>query len=353
MAYYLTDHLEGPALSARRPTINEFFLSSYTLAIYDGCELGCPYCDSWVYRLRPLDETIRVPLDLPQRLAQELEAVDRRDLIGITALSDPYQPAEASYRLTRQVLQLFAERGQPCLVMTKSPMVLEDVALLRRINEQSLAIVMVTLLTENAYIADKLEGKVAPPAMRLEMIAELKRAGIPVAAALLPVMPYVNDTESQQRNLLRAIAEAGADFLVWDYLALPNERLRARVSETLARLGSYPSAYYRDLYGQAMVPHALYRREIDRELLERCTSQNLEVRAPLQLYRGKLLPTSSAALLLKQAAFFDAVQGRDRLAAQHRQLAADLYAGQASDEQLRASPLYPTLREILAGAAQV
>jgi DNA repair photolyase len=348
MAYYITDQLEGSALSARRPTINEFFLSCYTLAIYDGCELGCPYCDSWVYRLRPLNETIRVPVDLPQRLAEELDHVDRRDLIAISALSDPYQPAEASYRLTRQTLQLFAERGQPCLIMTKSPTVLEDLELLRRINERSLAIVMVTLLTENAYIADKIEGKPAPPAMRLELIAELKRAGIPVAAALIPVMPYVNDTESQQRNLLQAVARAGADFIVWDYLALPNERLRARVSETLARLGTYPTSYYRDLYGQQMTPHAIYRQQIDRELLERCDNLGLDVRAPLNIFRDKISPANVAALLLKHAAFRDGVQGRQHLAAQHQALADRVYQGETGEQALRESPLFDTLREILA-----
>lgn len=352
MANYITEPLATAALSARRPTINELFLSSYTLAIYDGCEFGCPYCDSWAYRSRPLNETIRVPLDLPQRLATELESVDRGDLIGITALSDPYQPAEASYRLTRQVLQVLADRGQPCLIMTKSAAVLEDVPLLRRINEQSLAIVMVTVLSENNMIAEKLEGRPLSPAMRLELIAELKRAGIPVAAAAMPIMPYVNDTESQQRNLLAAIARAGADFVVWEYLALPNERMRLRMREALARLGTYPNAYYRDLYGDQMMPNAIYQREVDHELLDRCDKLGLDVRAPLRLYSGKLRPANTAALLLKHTAFRDAVQGREHLAAQHQQLAERVYNGEASTAELTASPLWPMLQEILGNTVE-
>ncbi len=103
MAYYVEDRLATAALGKRRPTVNEYFLSSYTMAMYDGCEIGCPYCDGWAFRNRPFNETVRVAVDLPQRVADELRSVDRGDLIGITALTDPYQPAEASYRMTRQV----------------------------------------------------------------------------------------------------------------------------------------------------------------------------------------------------------------------------------------------------------
>src|SRR5262249_36861222 len=138
--------------------------------------------------------------------------------------------------------------GQPCLLLTKSQTVLEDLVLLERINAQSLAIVMFTLLTVDPYIAGRLEDKAPTPSLRLEAIRELKRAGIPVGVALMPVVPYVNDTDLMINATLRAIAEAGADFVVWDYLHIPTERHRARISETLQRIGSYPPNYYRDLY---------------------------------------------------------------------------------------------------------
>src|SRR5215211_427943 len=209
MAYYLEDQIDGLAIGDRRPTINEYFLSSYTMAVYDGCEFGCPYCDGWAYRMRPFNETVRIALDFVDRVAGELETIDRGDLIGITALTDPYQPAEATYRLTRQLLRLFADRGQPCLVLTKSHTILEDLVLLERINAQSLAMVVFTLLTTDPYLAAKLEDKASAPALRLDAIRELKRAGIPVGVALLPLLPYVNDTDHMLNTTLHAISEAG------------------------------------------------------------------------------------------------------------------------------------------------
>ncbi len=348
MANYLRDFTsEAPVLSARRPTINEFFLSSYTLSIYTGCEIGCPYCDSWLFGDRPLNETVRIPLDLPQRLNAELDAVDRGDLIAITALSDPYQPAEQIYGVTRQTLQVLADRKQPCLLLTKSAGVLEDTLLFQRMNESSLGIVMTTLLTMDPHLAEKLEGKAPPPAMRLEMLAELKRAGVPVGVAILPIMPYVNDTQSTLRAILRACATAGIDFVVWDYLHIANERHRSRVNEILARVGTFPHSYYRDIYqGQSTVSPD-YRYDRDVELMNRCDGLNLEPRVPHRIYAGKLRPLNEAALLLRHSAFRDRVQGRDRMASIHRNLAEQIYAGDTQPANLRESPIAPTIREIL------
>lgn len=347
MAHYIEDQLANRAIGERRPTVNEYFLSSYTMAIYDGCEFGCTYCDGWAYRLRPFNETVRIALDLPNHVAAELEMIDRGDLIAITALTDPYQPAEATYRMTRQTLMHLADRGQPCLLLTKSPAVLEDLVLLERINQQSLAAVVFTLLTTDPYLAEKLEDKAPAPALRLDAIRELKRAGIPVGVALLPLLPYVNDTDYMLNTTLRVLAEAGVDFMVWDYLHIPTERHRARISNMLTRIGSYPPNYYRDLYGDRPLPDASYRAERDRELLARCDALNLAVRAPHQLYAGKLKPENEAALLLKHTAFRDAIQGRAHMAALGNELADLVYHGQADDARLRDSPLYPTLRAIL------
>ena len=65
MAYYIEDQIDGLVFGKRRPTINEYFLSSYSIAVYDGCEFGCPYCDGWAYRTRPFNETVRIATDLP------------------------------------------------------------------------------------------------------------------------------------------------------------------------------------------------------------------------------------------------------------------------------------------------
>lgn len=348
MTYYFRENLlSGPILSPRRPTINEFFLSSYTMSIYVGCEMGCSYCDGWVYSPRPLNETIHVPLNLPQLLAEELTTVNRGDLIAITALSDPYQPAEQTYRITRQVLQVFADAEQPCLILTKGLGIVDDIPLLQHMNEHSLAIVMTTLVTMDRQVAERLEAKSPATHLRLEMLAALKRAGIPVGVAMVPIIPYVNDTITATRALLRACAEIGVDFVIWDYLNIPDERHRMRINETLVRIVSYLPGYYRDIYGNEALPNTQYRAERDAELLTRWDGMNIEARAPHRLFANRLNPCNEAALLLKHMAFRDMAYGRMHMAAFHRQMADQVYGGNIQPALLERSPLYATLQQVL------
>jgi DNA repair photolyase len=348
MAYYSRNYLgDSRALSVRRPTINDFFLSSYMLSVYLGCEIGCPYCDSWTFSQRPLNETVGIPLDLPQRLREHLAEIDRGDLIAINVLSDAYQPAEQTYRITRQTLQVLFEHRQPCMILTKGTGVVEDIPLLQRFNEQSLALVMFTLLTVDQALAEKLESKAPPAALRLEAIAELKRAGIPVGVAAIPIMPYVNDSHHAFRSLVRACVAAGADFIVWDYLHIPNERHRARINDMLARVGSYPTSYYRDIYQDRATVSNHYRRDRDQIMLDICDGMGIEPRAPRRIFTGKLSLRNEIALILKHSAYRDRVQGRTTIADQHSQLADRIYHGEIPEAELRQSPLYPDLRTLL------
>lgn len=348
MTYYMRENLPpAPVLGMRRPTINEFFLSSYTLSIYNGCEFGCPYCDGWVYNTTSFSEVVRVPLDLPQRIGEELQQINRGDLVAITALSDPYQPAERSYRITRQVLQHFAEVGQPCLILTKSPLILEDIALLRNINEHSLAIVMTTLITTEHALAGNLEAKTPLPALRLDMITALKREGIPVGVAMVPVIPYINDTRYAVHKLLGVCAERGVDFVVWDYLYMANRYHQTRIGEMMSHVSSYPTSYYRDVYGEQSLPNAKYRYERNIEILSRCDHLAMPSHVPHHIYAGKLHPCNEAALIFKHAAFRNALQGQHHMAAHHRELADIVYRGEATPDALRTSPLWSKVRPIL------
>ena len=346
MAYYLEERSGGPALAPRRPTINEFFLSTYQTGAYAGCELGCGYCDAWSFSSRPLNEVVRAFVDLPERFADHIATLPQGELIAFN-LADPYQPAERTYRLTRQMLQACHVAQQPVLIQTKSHHVLEDLTLLQRMNEASLAIVVFSLVTIDPLLSGKLEGRASPPSVRLEALHTLQRAGIPTAVSLMPVIPYLTDTDRQLPVLLEAIAATQPRWVCWEYLWQPNERHRIRMADLLNRLGNYPAMYYRELYEQHMQPRAEYRREMNRDILGRCESLGLRVRAPLELYRDHLAAQNVAALILKHQAFEDRTKGRELLADRHGQLAEAVFKGDLDEAALAVSPLWPTLREVL------
>ncbi len=346
MTTYLEERLPGPALSARRPMANELFLSNYLLATYGGCEFACPYCDLHVTMTRPLGETTRAFVDVPHRIGDELANIDAGDVVGLL-LSDAYQPAERMHRITRDVLLQMAELAQPTTILTKSPTVVEDKETIKLIHERSLAVVFITLVTTDGPLSEKLEGKAPHPSLRLEAIKQLHRAGIPVGVAIMPIIPYVTDSSSHLQRMLSKIADAGADFVVWEHLGIPNERHKERVDDMLSRIGRFPSAYYRDIYGSRPYPGLQYRRKVDEEIMRRADLLGLESRVPHRIYHRRITPANEASLLLRHQAFRDATQGREHLAQMHRSLAEEVYLGRFDKVRLMQSPFWPTLQSVL------
>ena len=97
--------------------------------------------------------------DIAPAASAELATINRRAVIGLTAESDAYQPAEQHYRRTRSVLRVLAAHGQPTVIMTKSPHVVDDIELLTEIHQRSLALVMVTVMSHVVDVQNKLEDK--------------------------------------------------------------------------------------------------------------------------------------------------------------------------------------------------
>jgi DNA repair photolyase len=325
---------------------NELFLSNYLLGTYGGCEFACQYCDLHVTMARPLGETTRAFVDAPRRIGDELPNIDAGDVVGLL-LTDAYQPAERTHRITRDVLVQLAEYAQPTVILTKSPLVVEDLPTLKVLNERAMAIVIFTLLTMDGGLSEKLEGKAPNPALRLDAIRAVKRAGVPVGIAMLPIIPYVNDSTNHLTRTLTRAAEAGADFVVWDHLGIPNERHKERIDDMLSRIGRFPSSYYRDIYGSHPYPGLEYRRKIDAEIMRRADLLGLDSRVPHRIFHRRISPSNEISLLLRHHAFRDATQGRERLAQLHRSLAEEAYLGRYDQVRMMQSPLWPTLQTIM------
>jgi len=289
MPRYFEEHSNrnAPRLPPRHEEVNELLLASYHLATYGGCEFGCPYCDAWSFDECPLNENIRAFVDLPERLATELPRIDSGDVIGLTR-GDPYQPAEQVYRVTRKVLKVLMDHKHPCLVLTKSPSVLEDLALLQTLNQRSFAIVVMTVVTIDDSLSHLLESQVPTPAERVNTRATLQRAGIPCGFALIPIIPFLTDDEEHLSRTLETLATAQPDFVLWDYLWLPNEGHRMRMVDLLQDHDRCTLAEYEKLYGDSPQPDISYRRTIDRLMIKHCLRLGLEPRIPPQLYADRL-----------------------------------------------------------------
>ena len=351
MPIFLVDVNRSSVFGSPLRTIDDATMSRYHAAIYDGCEFGCAYCEGWGMLARPLNESVRMMPHIAQQAAAEVSVMHRDDVIGLIADSDAYQPAEQQYRRTRSVLTVLADRPHPVVIMTKSPFVLDDIELLQQIHAARFAMVIVSIVSHNPEIQHKFEDKVASFAKRLALVTALKQAGIPVGVALMPLVPYINDTDYALTQVIQQVAAAGADFLYWDFLRMPNLRHRNRMNDVMVRVGNYPISYLRELYPDGETIDKRYQGERNAAVLRICDDHRVPVRLPYPLFRGRFGPSYTVAQIIAQQSSRDVLQGRDVLARQGNQLAESVRAGEWPVELLKSHPTYALFRELIPTSA--
>jgi DNA repair photolyase len=196
---------------------------------YRGCEHGCIYCFARPsharFDLSPgLDFETRLfaKPDAARLLRAELcKRTYTAEVIAMGTNTDPYQPIEAQYRITRDCIAVLAECRHPLMITTKSNRVLRDIDLLGPMAEQGLIAVAISLTTLDRALHRKLEPRAPAPSGRVAAIKGLAAAGIPVHASLSPMIPAINDHEIEA--LVRAAAEAGATSVSFIPVRLPFE----------------------------------------------------------------------------------------------------------------------------------
>ncbi|MBI3768572.1 MAG: PA0069 family radical SAM protein [Deltaproteobacteria bacterium] len=140
-------------------------------------------------------------------------------VVALSGNTDCYQPVERRLQITRRCLEVFVEFRNPVAAITKSALVARDVDLFAALTRYRAARVMLSVTTLDAELARRMEPRAAQPERRLEAIAALARAGVPVGVMIGPVIPGLNDVEIPR--ILAAAAEAGADSASWVLLRLP------------------------------------------------------------------------------------------------------------------------------------
>ena len=196
---------------------------------YRGCEHGCIYCfarPSHAYlNLSPgldFETKITVKHNAAQQLEQQFQAPRYQcKPIMIGANTDPYQPIERQYQLTRALLNRFNTFKHPCSITTKSALIERDIDLLSQLASQQLVHVYLTFTTLNPKLSRLLEPRVTAPQRRIQTITQLREAGIPVSVLIAPIIPVLTDHEIE--SLLEQVAQAGAQQAEAILLRLPRE----------------------------------------------------------------------------------------------------------------------------------
>ena len=237
---------------------------NWSINPYRGCYHQCAFC----YARRThhyLEEDgvkawgarIFVKVNAPAVLRGELrKRTWRHEHVAIGSATDPYQPLEGRYRITRGILEALRDHETPAGIITRSPLVVRDIEVLRQLAGVAGVSVSISIATLDEALARTIEPTVAPPRQRLRAVAMLADAGIPVNVALAPVLPRITDTEESIEAVVHAAREAGARK-VWHNALYLHEITRESFFAYLRMHKPELLAEYAQLYKGTFAPRAV------------------------------------------------------------------------------------------------
>jgi DNA repair photolyase len=214
----------------------------WSLNPYMGCVHRCTFCYVRAFERRadrPADHrygtSIRVKVNVAEVLRRELARRSwRAEGIAIGAATDPYQPAEGRYRLTRACIQALAEAANPFSIITRGPLIVRDVDVLAEAARRAEVSVTFSVPTVDPDVWRTTEPGTAPPRQRLRALRTLVDAGIRASVGLAPILPGLSDRPDQLAAVVQAAREAGACG-VWANLLYLRPGTREHFLDCLSR----------------------------------------------------------------------------------------------------------------------
>lgn len=230
---------------------------AWSLNPYMGCVHRCTFCYVRAFELRadrPSDEgygrSIRVKTNIAAVLAKELARASwQRAPIAVGAATDPYQPAEGRYRLTRACLEVLAQAANPFSLITRGPMIVRDLDVLQEATARAEVSITFSVPTLDEQVWRTTEPGTAPPRQRLRALKELVAGGVKAGVGMAPVLPGLSDRPEQLAEVVRAAREAGATG-VWANLLYLRPGTREHFLAALARDWPEQLERYERLYEQ-------------------------------------------------------------------------------------------------------
>jgi DNA repair photolyase len=237
----------------------------WSLNPYTGCAHRCTFCYVRAFEQRadrPSDDrygrSIRVKTNVAAVLERELARPSwTKELVAIGAATDPYQPAEGRYRLTRACLEVLGRAASPFTIITRGPMIVRDLDVLVEAARRTDVSVTFSVPTLDVEVWRKTEPGTAPPRQRLRALTQLVEAGIKAGVGLAPILPGLSDRPEQLAEVVKAARDAGATG-VWANLLYLRPGTKEHFLEALAQDWPEELARYEELYAdRAYLPRAL------------------------------------------------------------------------------------------------
>ena len=236
--------------------VNVWFLPfRWGINTYRGCEHNCVYCNArYTHEYLGLSTgefayKIMVKDNAPEALDKELsrEKWNKKWTVNMSTVTDPYQPGERKFKITREVLKVFLKHHNALMVTTKSDLILRDLDILVEIAQSGFLNVVITIPTLDEDLRKKIEPRVPSIQKRIEVVKKVHDAGITVGVTSIPLFPHISDGEVDLENLVKTLAENGVDYVIIDMLNF-REETRDRIIPFIK--DNYPKLVpnYEELY---------------------------------------------------------------------------------------------------------
>lgn len=258
-----------------------WFGHNWNVNLYRGCCHGCIYCDSRssCYQVHQFDR-VRCKENALPLLEAELRAKRRRGVVGMGAMSDPYNPFERDKHLTQGALRLLLRYGFGASVATKSDLIARDVSLLHDIAQRQPTLAKITITAADDALSRRVERNVCPTSMRFAAIERLSAAGVFAGVLMMPVLPFIEDTEANILAIVRRASDSGARFIYpgMGVTLRANQRqwFYDRLDESFPGLRTR----YESAYGDQYVCPAPRARELTALFVQACQSHGILYRMP-------------------------------------------------------------------------
>lgn len=270
------EYIEAKSLVQSVSTGDHWFGVDYNMNLYRGCCHGCIYCDSRseCYHVENFS-TVRAKKDACLMLQRELMRKRKKGVVGIGAMSDTYNPFEQQLEITRNALKILAQHHFGVCIETKSDLIVRDIDLFLEIQKTAPVIVKLSVTTADDALSKLVEPNVVPSSKRLEAIKQLSDAGIYAGMLMMPLLPWLEDSEKNIVELVKAAHDAHARFIYPSFGVTLRKGDREYFYEQLDLLFPGMRKRYERVYGERYVCDSPRAKELAGIFKRECLRYNI------------------------------------------------------------------------------
>lgn len=275
---------------------DNWFGVQYNMNIYRGCNHGCIYCDSRssCYQVHDFDN-VKAKYNAPTMIEKELSGKRKKGIIGMGAMSDPYNPFEKQLEYTRKSLVLINKFQFGVFAITKSASILRDIDLYKSIMQHSAVNVGITITTSDESLQKKLEPNASTTNERFLALAKLSEEGIFCGVLMMPILPFINDTIENIEQIVKRTAAANGKYIIPSFGVTLRDNQRVHYYQ---RIGKELVEKYQKTFCDSYMCTSLHVAKLKEHFEKLCDEYKI-------LYRMKdVIEASKNAVIQKQTSLF-------------------------------------------------